>query len=338
MLDKLIDDARQMGLVGDISNMERGKTVETTAAIVTHLTIKQDGEVRHLVYKDFRSDWVGGGVAELRWYEQFATTMAYQVAPRFYGGAFDRAARRCYLFLEDVTLTHRRVPDEWPTETAPHTLLDDAVDSLARLHRCWWGREELDAALLVRGQGGPLRLAHATTPEVMGRYVGALQEALPGIWAEMGDVPAGAQSTCEQALNAWPRLLNARVADGQNLTLIHGDFHIWNVFFPHDPAQHAPLVLDWETYKRGLGVYDLAYLLITGLDVATRRGVEEGLLRRYYEGVFPAGASTYTWQQCRDDYRLAIIANLFPPLMWQNSEQVLKTLSAFEDWSCGALL
>lgn len=335
MLNDLMEDIRRVGLVTEIDDVVVGETLETTASIVTRLQVKQDGKLLNLVYKDFRPDWIGGGVAELRWYEQFATTMAQRVAPHFYGGRFDLEAMRCYLFLEDVTQTHAPVPDDWPTETMPLSLLNGAVDKLAELHRQWWGRDEINAEMLVRGQGGPLRLAHATTPEVMGKYVAALQKALPGIWQEMGGVPAGTQHLVHQVLNTWPTLIDKRTTQTQHLTLIHGDYHIWNIFFPHDSEQGQPLILDWETYKRGFGVYDLAYLLLTCLTVEQWRELEQPLLQRYHHKL---AIATYTWQNCLADYKLAIIANLFPPLLWHNKEQLLKTVTAFEDWSCEQLL
>jgi hypothetical protein len=120
--------------------------------------------------------------------------------------------------------------------------------------------------------------------------------------------------------------------------LLHGDFHIWNSFFPKQPKIKHSLIVDWETYKRGFGVYDLAYLLITGLDVSVRRDKEQDFLRRYHNGLQKAGIEKYNWQDCLQDYRLAIVANLFPPIMWQSGEKVKRAIAAFEDWHCLELL
>jgi thiamine kinase-like enzyme len=54
---------------------------------------------------------------------------------------------------------------------------------------------------------------------------------------------------------------------GKNLTLLHGDAHLWNLYYPKDPETDRIILFDWETIKRGLGAYDLAYLLIHGTSV-----------------------------------------------------------------------
>lgn len=169
-----------------------------------------------------------------------------------------------------------------------------------------------------------------------------MAERFPDVVEKWGDdLPPEWKAVCEKAIAKWPDFLNRRIESGLGLTMIHGDYHLWNIFFPKAINTDAlapyavPLILDWETFKRGLGVYDLAYLLIGS---GHRKQQEKPMLKRYHDGLVELGIEGYTWTDCEADYRLSIVACLFPPLKWERIEALGWVMAAFEEWSCSELL
>ena len=134
------------------------------------------------------------------------------------------------------------------------------------------------------------------------------------------------------------------------MTLLHGDADSSNVFYPQDPDAHDPLIFDWESCTRGLGVYDICrFVLAPALPPEERRVFEEKLLKRYHNCLIPEGVQDYTWEDCLHDYRLSIIAHLQVPLEvtydWLDGlphqralERIAANIVAFEDWECKELL
>ena len=329
----------RVDLFNDSVKVELLETTQSTAASQTRLKLYKNNSVFNIIHKDFRSEWFGGGKAELVWYDQYASQINPPISPKFFGGGMNPPTRQCHLFLEDLSETHYQVPETQPANTIQLEAFEQAVDNLLQLHTHWWDHQHLKDNVFVSPQGGPLRLAQATTSENIGRYVHSLHQALPNLIDSIEPkMPPHWITIYEQAIQSWERLLTERIADEENLTLLHGDFHIGNIFLPKQPESKGALVVDWETYKRGFGVYDLAYLMVTGLAVSLRREKEQDFLRNYHNGLRKSGIEQYSWQDCLQDYRLAIIANLFPPLMWRSSEKMKRAISAFAEWHCLELL
>jgi aminoglycoside phosphotransferase (APT) family kinase protein len=82
-------------------------------------------------------------------------------------------------------------------------------------------------------------------------------------------------------------------------TLVHHDCHSGNLFWKN--AQ--PGLLDWQLVRIGDGIGDVAYLLATALEPATRRAHETGLLERYRlamaEHGVVVGDPTCLWERYR---------------------------------------
>jgi aminoglycoside phosphotransferase (APT) family kinase protein len=69
-------------------------------------------------------------------------------------------------------------------------------------------------------------------------------------------------------------------------TVLHGDTHIANTYVL--PGNEGGL-LDWQLIVRGPWCHDIAYLMITGLDIETRRIHEKSLLNLYRETLLEKG-------------------------------------------------
>ena len=51
----------------------------------------------------------------------------------------------------------------------------------------------------------------------------------------------------ERVIHGYPDIFLARVANSQNITMLHDDAHLWNLFYPKDPSKDRIILFDWET-------------------------------------------------------------------------------------------
>ena len=134
----------------------------------------------------------------------------------------------------------------------------------------------------------------------------------------------------------YPDAFLARVSDSPNITLLHGDLHLWNLFYPKNVETGQLILSDWETYKRGLGAYDLAYLMVHG--TSDRKQYESRLMDFYYTGLIDGGITGYSREDFEYDYRLSVIACVFCPLIWKRAFSMRSAMKAYADWNCKELL
>ena len=90
------------------------------------------------------------------------------------------------------------------------------------------------------------------------------------------------------------------------VTVIHGDYRLDNMFFPEREGDPIT-VIDFQLMARARGPYDLAYFTSQSLDIEQRRATEHDLVRRYHDTLMAAGVRDYSFDDCFEDYRLAIL-------------------------------
>lgn len=325
-----------------VTDVQIGEVFESTAAFftrlkVTYSTQSEDCPHTDLVFKDYRHDWFGGGVAESIFFNEIVAQMPDPPVFRCYDFSYDRNTRQCYLIFEDASVTHNETPARSKGFTV--ALYQQIIDELLKFHTQWWEHPRISQTDFLRGRGGPLRMADAATPEIMRTYCEYWRETLLPQFAERAqdELPQEIFDLVLHAINSWERLYAERIKDNKALTLLHGDLHHWNLFYPKNPVTDGLYFYDWETYKRGIGTYDLSYL-VGGEVPQRRREIEKGLLRYYYDGLIKGGVSGYGWEDCLYDYRLSVIATLFPPIGWQSVRRFKARQTQFRDWNCQELL
>ena len=331
---------------GEVIQVAAGEAFASAAAFLTPLTVTYSAAVpgsaavnapTHLILKVFRPGWFGGGVNEVVFYHDIAASMLGPAVPQCFDALAAPETQHCHLLLEDVSATHALLPEELPEGSPSRGQLQRLTEELAAFHTFWWEHPCVSRGDFLRSHVGPLRMAQATDAEDIRAQCRGLAGDLPRLLARFDTpLPPAWQQTYGRVITAWADLWGARTQQ-DGLTLIHGDAHVWNVFFPKSPEESRPCLLDWETHKRGMGVYDLAYLLIN-LGAERRRAVEEELLRCYHRGLTAGGVAGYDWERCRQDYRLAVMGCLFPPLFWGFRGSATDAMTAFEDWNCTELL
>jgi hypothetical protein len=215
------------------------------------------------------------------------------------------------------------------------------VDTYLRVHTSWWNHAPPSDPRCDGGSDGAgAPLAHAArSPQTIRIYERSFAaEVLPERATRWGRAfPPRWRTLCERAIAAWAGEFSARMAAARALTLIHGDAHLQNVLLPRDPRTDRPVLIDWEGWTGGLGLWDLAGVLVDWqaggqLPAEARRDLEGTLLSRYHAGLRRAGIRDYSTQDCRDDYRLCLLARIPHALAWRDLPYLSAAIQAFEDW------
>lgn len=122
-------------------------------------------------------------------------------------------------------------------------------------------------------------------------------------------------------------------------TVRHGDAHPQNFLHPHAEGGGGTIVIDWQFWRRGAGVEDLAYLFGLHLRPDRRRPLERALVARYHDRLCRLGVQGYPWDACWTDYCWAasrLIA--YPAWQWAHGmppdrcwRRFERAVLAFED-------
>jgi Phosphotransferase enzyme family len=227
------------------------------------------------------------GAVEVRFYQVVAPDVTIEV-PRVWHAAVDGRAQRFVLVLEDLAARGARF-----TTAADPMTLDDAqlvIRALARLHARFWDSPRL------RGDLAWLRSRASNPTYPIERCLCALAME-PGMRRFPDRIPPALRAAAPRVAAARDRLEDAW-ARGP-LTLIHGDAHAGNLYFPPGGVGF----LDWQVVQEGQGMRDVSYFLVNSLPTEVRRRHERDLIALYLatlavEGVAapdPAAA----WEQHR---------------------------------------
>jgi aminoglycoside phosphotransferase (APT) family kinase protein len=75
-----------------------------------------------------------------------------------------------------------------------------------------------------------------------------------------------------------------------------------------EASDGRPCIIDWGGLQRGKGVFDVAYLLGTGMSQSQRQIHQEKVLRKYHRALGEGGVdlTRYSWDQLMVDYEAAL--------------------------------
>jgi len=215
------------------------------------------------------------------------------------------------MLLEDLSDTHYLVPASdnpspyggWRSfDNLSRQTFEEIVAQAARFQAFWWGHPETNRQDLLQCTGDLPNMADTANPESVDIRLREL--------SELSDLPSDTIQTAREAIATWPELYAGRVANAaEHLTFMHVDFHLRNVLIPHNPSKGGAVILDWENFTRGIGVSDVAHLLISSmLPPDTRECLEMDLIERYHQILIENGVRVYSLEDCLRDYKLSVIA------------------------------
>ena len=178
-----------------------------------------------------------------------------------------------------------------------------AVDELVKLHAPRWGDPTLaELDWLHRDPEGNRMFMTMLLPNLWDGFRERYREQLGAEVHEAGDPLFAA--------------LGTYLDPGDTpLTVVHGDYRLDNLLFDPSPGGVPIAVVDWQTCVHGMALQDVAYFIGAGFASAEdRAAAEEGLVRRYHEGLLAAGVEGYDWDRCWTDYRRFTYAGLIMAL------------------------
>ncbi len=233
---------------------------------------------------------LGQNQREVLFYQQ-AISKGYLATPRSYYCGTNPATGNTALLLED--LSDARQGDSVAGCTLAEAQL--AIAQLARFHAAWWGSPRLDSLDWL-----PLKSAEATVYEEIYRdswrsFMGKASKGMPRSLQELGDRLGDDISAIKTRLSKSPQ------------TVLHGDYRLDNCFFPTADGSPPFVVFDWEFCVRGRGAYDVATFISEAFPMQQRREKEMSLLRMYYDTLLENGVGGYSFEECLEDYRLAML-------------------------------
>lgn len=234
--------------------------------------------------------------------------------------------------MPDLEVTHTEPPKD--AKDRPH---EAVVEELLKYHVRWWNDARLDDWPFMSKAGGPLRMAQAIAEDDVRDSCAQFGKALGPFADALGeDLDPAHLKTIEHVIDRYPDAFVKRVNGSPNLTLLHGDAHLWNLYYPRDPKRDRIILFDWETYKKGLGAYDLAYMLVHGS--SNRSEIEGPMMDFYFRRLGEAGITEYSRSNFEYDFRLSVISCVFCPIIWKRAFSTRSVMQAYEDWDCGEIL
>ena len=177
-----------------------------------------------------------------------------------------------------------------------------AVRHLAPFHARWWADERLRDLEFLRYPGS------AADAAFMAQAHSALGAALPIARERYGAALPGALVTvAERLLANFDALAESRRdAVGEGVTLVHGDFHPGQLFFPTDRGGRFA-VFDWQTVSAGNGADDLARIIVTGLNPEQQQACDQRLIELYHSLLVEHGVIGYDIEHCRAGFRQGLV-------------------------------
>ncbi len=343
--EHLTDALRRSGALahGRVCKVDVEHTFPTVASRVLRLRLTyepDDGAApRSVIFKTGMPGQTDAqriaGRQEIAFYGEVAPLMPERLVPRCFDAAWDEESKAWHLVLEDMSASSHAVATEWPL---PPTMAqcEAIVGTLARFHAAWWDDRRLGVSIGTWVDA----TAYAERMQGFAMHFAAFTD-------RVGDRLSGERCDLyRRVFDAGPRLFAPRYHSHRNVTLIHGDAHVWNVLVPRDGQSGDARFFDWATWRIGVATTDLANMMAMHWSAELRRRRERLLLDHYHTALLAHGVAGYERQALNDDYRLSVLLQILTPVLqaaygippwiwWNNLERILL---AVDDLDCRQLL
>ncbi|HET6952595.1 MAG TPA: phosphotransferase [Acidimicrobiales bacterium] len=268
-------------------------TGQMASTVRAHLTLAGGGD-RTVIVKYARAD-VASEMArmayakEVSFYAELGDRVAIRTPDCLYAAMAD-GEPRFVLVLEDMA--GARPGDQIAGCPVEHA--EAALVNLAGLHGPTWRDETLRSAAWLGGDA-------EVSAEMLTPFLAVAADGFAARFAD--DLDAD-----EQAVLAASRELLAAwmTARPERFAVIHGDYRLDNLLFPHDDPAGVSAV-DWQTASLGRPAADVAFFLSTCLEVDDRRRHERDLVAAYHRALGDHDIGEYDVEDCWEDYRLAML-------------------------------
>lgn len=235
---------------------------------------------------------------EIEFYRNFGTDPGIPT-PRCFHAEIDSASGVFALLLEDLSESRGGDGALPSVEDA-----EMAVRHLAPFHAKWWNHERLRDLDFLRFPGSPAHEAFMAMAR--GTLAGALEATKERFGSEF---PVSLAAVVERLLANWEALTESRKEAHDNATLVHGDYHPQQLFFPSERGGRFAAI-DWQTVNAGNGGDDLARIIAMGLSVEQREAADGHLIELYHSLLIESGVTGYDIGQCREGFRRGLLTSV----------------------------
>lgn len=217
--------------------------------------------------------------------------------PRLLHADLDMSDHSFVLLLEDMIGATRgdQITGLTPAQA------EAGITAIGRLHGAWWGK--VDSA-------GMEALFDFTNPE----YCAAVQAGYQGFVGPALDKFADCYGPYTSKVARALAPVAARAVNdlsSKERTFLHGDYRADNLMFGDGLGEDGIVAVDWQISGKGGPLYDVAYLICNSVPTAYRQQAEKDLLRRYHETLLKAGVQGFSFEDCWNAYRFAVLCGLF---------------------------
>ncbi|MCY4428368.1 MAG: aminoglycoside phosphotransferase family protein [Halieaceae bacterium] len=237
---------------------------------------------------------------EVEFYRRLRPELDGIEAPLGLGGRFDQESGRYMLLMEDITVRSPHINSMMDPDNIPG--VEAILDTYAKLHARNWCSPRFETDLSwVQGQ------VEGSMEDMFDRFIRdhvvneLARENYKREFAEEAGATEAGMYFAEKALKRH----HAKLPQ----TFLHGDGHIGNTYVLPDGTGG---LFDFQVCCRGYFMFDVAYLLHTGLSVDMRRRKERDLLAMYLDrlqshGVRDAPDMVTVW----NEYRLMALHSFY---------------------------
>ena len=286
------------------------------------------------------------GSREVKFYSIVAETMNEMPIPTCYDAVFSEETSGSYIILDDLSKTHIGLKN-FPMPPSKR-YCERAIDCLAEIHAFWWDYHKLKE-LSKHVNFIHILKENSFIEEEIYKQSKKQNRTLKRFLKLLGDrISYKRKELFKTIFSLFPQFSVERIKKKENITLIHGDAHFWNFFYPKDieNEKYKTLLFDWQSWSIGVGGQDLAYMIGLRLYPDYRHLIEKVLIKRYHNDLLKFGVKNYSWDDCWYDYRLGALFNLYrivgwwsvnlhPSIWWPALEISFLTI---EDLNCMELL
>jgi hypothetical protein len=299
-----------------IDQIKVSQVVESNTALVIRFSVRikksgQDDETQKYFIKTIKSSTKPNvyhdlSIKEAEFYQLFSShSMEGLPIVRCLDSYISDDRSGYLILLQDIS---DEFIDSGKADLTDQTVWFSAAESLARFHAAFWNLRNID----------PAKLPPIEEDAVLNN-INQSKDGFAKFRAYVGDrFDNGTYAMFEHAVQincALQREAHQRRLQHENITIVHGDSHIYN--FMVSPTQSVPpALIDFQFWGIGLGAGDLAHLTRVSFLEAFCRTLHKPLVGRYYETLTAQGVHGYSWEQCWNDYRRQVADMLLIPV-WQ---------------------
>jgi aminoglycoside/choline kinase family phosphotransferase len=238
---------------------------------------------------------------EIRFYTEIAPKSPIRVPGLIYHD-FEIESKKSILILEDCSCY--TLIDQIKGLNLEQTKL--AINSIADFHSKWWDSPDLYSFDWI--------------PKPRDDVSNMLVKTYQNDWdisikseEFRGFLPEGSQKVGEKIHKNYSWLVND-IPD-ENLTIVHFDYRVDNLFFDMEDNEKPLIVFDWGAAAVSGGILDVAYLLAQSIPIDLRRQIETNMVKYYLKRLERNGISTLDFDNAWDFYLRSLMCYAYIPVL-----------------------